>query len=62
MRGGSAGFLRSLVSVGGWQESLRKIKVYSNLVAAEEGREGGSNGCFVEFRKFEEEFRDPGSS
>ncbi len=40
MRGGSGGFLRSVVSVSGWQESLRKIKVYSKLVAAEEGRKG----------------------
>ncbi len=49
MRGSSAGFLRSLVSVGGWQESLRKIKVYSNPVAAEEGRKGGAMDALWNF-------------
>jgi hypothetical protein len=47
--GDSAGFLRSLVSVGGWQESLWKIKVYSNLVAAEEGRKGGAMDALWNF-------------
>jgi hypothetical protein len=49
VRGGSGGFLRSLVSVGGWQESLKKIKVYSKLVAAEEGRKEGAMDALWNF-------------